>query len=231
MLTRHRSILNEEIKMAIIQSGADSTLLTVDPSFKSARVTIKPDELTGAYQLSLASGALTTVAASTASAGTLFSFRYAPGTSNVCVVKRVSVGWVQTTAFGAAQQMGLGLFVARGFSGADSGGTAATLSGDNQKMRTSLATTGVSNINVGTTAALTAGTRTLDAQPLGAAYFWVPGVGTQLVNTELLAYDVNDYPLVLANQEGFCIQNLILMGATGVGTLVVNVEWFEASAY
>lgn len=217
--------------MAIIQSGADSTLLTVDPSFKAARVVVKPDELTGAYQISLASGALTTVAASTASAGTLFSFRYAPGGSTVCVVKRVSVNWVQTTAFGAAQQMGLGLFVARNFTGADSGGTAATLTGNNQKYRTSLATTSVSNINIGTTGALTAGTRTLDAQPLGSTYYYVSGVGTSLVNTDLLSYDPNDYPLVLANQEGFTIQNLVLMGATGVGTLVVNVEWFEANSY
>ena len=217
--------------MAIIQSGVDSTLLTVDPTFKSARVTIKPDELTGAFQLSMTSGALTTVAAGTASAGTVFSFRYAPGGSTVCVVKRVSLNWVQTTAFGAAQQMGFGLFVARGFSGADSGGTAATLSGDNNKMRTSLANIGVSNINIGSTGALTAGTRTLDAQPLGAVNFWVPGVGTQLVTTEMLAYDVNDYPLVLENNEGFVIQNQILMGASGVGTLVVNVEWFEATSY
>lgn len=217
--------------MAIIQSGADSTLLTVDPSFKAARVVIKPDEMTGAYQLSMASGALTTVAASTASAGTVFSFRYAPGGSTVCVVKRVSVGFVCTTAFGTAQQMGFGLFAARGFSGADSGGTAATLTGNNQKYRTSLATTSVSNINMATTGALTAGTRTLDAQPLGSTYFYVGGVGTSLVQTDLLSYDPNDYPFVLANQEGFTIQNLVLMGASGVGTLVVNVEWFEANSY
>lgn len=217
--------------MAIIQSGVDSTLMTVDPTMKAAHMVIKPDEMTGAYQLSLASGALTTVAASTASAGTLFSFRYAPGGSTVCVVKRVSVGWVQTTAFGAAQQMGLGLFAARSFTGADSGGTAATLSGNNNKYRTSFATTGVSNINIGTTGALTAGTRTLDTQPLGAVYYWVGAAGTSLVQTDLLSYDANDYPFVLANQEGFTIQNLVLMGATGVGTLVVNVEWFEATSY
>jgi hypothetical protein len=217
--------------MALIQSGADSTLMTVDPTMKAAHTVIKPDELTGAYQLSMASGALTTVAASTSSAGTVFSFRYAPGGSTVCVVKRVSVGFVCTTAFGAAQQMGFGLFAARSFSGADSGGTSATLTGNNNKYRTSLATTSVSGINMATTGALTAGTRTLDAQPLGSTYFWVPGVGTSLVNTDLLSYDANDYPFVLANQEGFCIQNLILMGATGVGTLVVNVEWFEANSY
>ena len=217
--------------MALIQSGVDSTLLTVDPTMKAAHVVIKPDELTGAYQLAQASGALTTIAASTSSAGTVFSFRYAPGGSTVCVVKRVSVGFVCTTAFGAAQQMGYGLYAARSFSGADSGGTAATLTGNNQKYRTSLATTGVTNINMATTAQLTAGTRTLDSQALGATYFWVPAAGTSLVQTDLLSYDPNDYPFVLATGEGFVIQNLVLMGATGVGTLVVNVEWFEATSY
>jgi hypothetical protein len=217
--------------MALIQSGADSTLLTVDPTFKSARVTIKPDELTGAFQMSMASGGLTTVAAGTASAGTVYSFRYAPGTDTVCVVKRVSLNWVQTTAFGAAQQMGFALYAARSFSGADSGGTAATLTGNNNKMRTSLATSGVSNVNIGSTGALTAGTRTLDAQPLSQINFWVAGVGTQLATTEMMTYDINDYPLVLANQEGFVILNQVLMGASGVGTLVVNVEWFEANSY
>lgn len=217
--------------MALIQSGIDTTLMTVDPTMKAAHMVIKPDELTGAYQLSLTSGALTTVAAGTASAGTVFSFRYAPGTGNVCVVKRISVGFVTTTAFSSAQQMGFGLFAARSFSGADSGGTAATLSGNNNKYRTSLATTSVSNINIGTTGALTAGTRTLDAQPLGTVNFWVSGVGTSLTTTDLISYDPNDYPFVLANQEGFVIQNQILMGAAGVGTLVVNVEWFEATSY
>ena len=217
--------------MALIQSGIDTTLMTVDPTMKAAHVVIKPDELTGAYQLSLTSGALTTVAAGTASAGTVYSFRYAPGGSTVCVIKRVAVGFVTTTAFGTAQQMGFGLFAARSFTGADSGGTAAVLTGNNNKYRTSLATSSVTNVNIGTTGALTAGTRTLDAQPLGTVNFWVAGVGTSLTNTDLISYDPNDYPFVLANQEGFVIQNQILMGATGVGTLVVNVEWFEATSY
>lgn len=213
--------------MALIQSGADSTLLTVDPTFKAARVVIKPDEMTGAYQLSLASGALTTVAA----AGPIFSFRWAPGTSALCVVKRVSVGFVCTTAFGAAQQMGFGVYVARSFSGSDSGGTAATLTGNNNKYRTSMATTGVTDLRIASTAALTAGTRTLDSQALGTNYFYVPGVGTSLAQTDLISYDANDYPVVLANNEGLVITNQVLMGASGVGTAVVNIEWFEAASY
>lgn len=213
--------------MALIQSGVDSTLLTVDPTFKAARVVIKPDELTGAYQLSVPTGAITTIAAG----APIFSFRWAPGTGALCVVKRISVGFVCTTGFGVAQTMGFGVFAARSFSGSDSGQTAIVLTGNNNKYRTSLGTTGVTDARVAGTAAITVGTRTLDANPLGLTYFWVPGVGTSLAQTDLISYDANDYPIVLANNEGLVINNSILMGATGVGNAIINIEWFETNAY
>jgi len=213
--------------MALIQSGVDSTLLTVDPTMKAARVVIKPDELTGAFQLSVPTGAVTTLAAG----APVFSFRWAPGTGAVCVVKRISVGFVCTTAFGAAQQMGLGVYAARSFSGSDSGQTAVVLTGNNNKYRTSLAGSAMTDVRVSGTAAITAGTRTLDANPLGTTYFWVPGVGTSLTQTDLISYDANDYPIVLANNEGLVITNQILMGATGVGNIIIGIEWFETAAY
>ena len=214
--------------MAVIQTPGSSTLASVSPGFKSLTTSIKPDDSAGAYQIGVRSGAMTVVAAN----APVFSFRFAPGTGQLCVVKRVTVSWVTTTGFTAGQAMGFGLFYARNFLTSDSGGTAiAPINNNNQQFRTKLDTAQVTDLRIPTTGALTAGTRTLDAQPLGAVNFWVPAVGTQLVTTEMLAYDVNDYPLVLANNEGFVIQNQILMGATGVGTLVVNVEWFEADSY
>ena len=205
--------------------------MTVDPTFKTARVVIKPDEMLGSYQVSANTGGLTTVAASTSSAGTIFSFRYvAGGSGTVAIVKRISVGFVCTTAFGTAQQMSYGIFAARGFTASDSGGTALTLTGNNNKMRTSSASS-TALAQIATTGALTAGTRTIDSQPIAMTNFWVPGAGTSLVQTEILNYDAGDYNLVLATNEGFVINNMILMGATGVGTATVNVEWFEAAAY
>lgn len=218
--------------MALIQSGVTTDLMTVDPTFKSARVVVKPDEMLGSYQVSANTGALTTVAASTSSAGTIFSFRYlAGGSGTVAVVKRISVGFVCTTAFGTPQMMGYGVFAARGFTASDSGGTALTLTGNNNKMRTSFATSTVADARVATTGALTAGTRTIDSQPIAMTNFWVPAAGTSLVQTEILNYDAGDYNLVLGTNEGFVINNMVLMGATGVGTATVNVEWFEAAAY
>jgi hypothetical protein len=212
--------------MAIIQSGVDATQLTIDPTLKTARVVLKPDELTGAYQYSGASAATTGLSAT----NPVFSFRYSPGTSAVCVVKRVSIGFV-TTAFTTAGQHSFGLFAARSFSGSDSGGSGTTLSGNNNKYRTSLATTGVADIRISTSGTLTAGTRTLDTNPLGLANFYVSAVGTSLAPTELINYDINDYPLVLANNEGFVITSVLAFPVSNAGTIVVNVEWFETSAY
>lgn len=217
--------------MAIIQSAASTDLATVDSTMKAVHLVLKPDELVGAYQLSATSGAMTLIAA----AGPVFSFRYAPGTGQVCVVKRVLVAWNTTTGFTTGQAMGYGLYFARAFTATDSGGTAlAPIIGSSQKYRTNqMITSQVTDARIPTTAVLTAGTRTLDTQALGQVYFYVPTTtaGTHLTNTDLISYDIDDYPLVLQNNEGFVITNQILMGAAGVGTLTVNVEWFETNYY
>lgn len=216
--------------MAVIQTPGSSTLASVSPGFKSLTTSIKPDDSAGAYQIGVRSGAMTVVAAN----APVFSFRFAPGTGQLCVVKRVTVSWVTTTGFTAGQAMGFGIFYARNFLTSDSGGTAiAPINNNNQQFRTKLDTAQVTDLRIPTTGALTAGTRTLDAQPLGAVRFFAPTTtaGTQLLTTNLLLYSATEHPMVLQNNEGFVINNQILMGAAGVGTLAVNVEWFETDAY
>jgi hypothetical protein len=216
--------------MAVIQTPNDNTLATVDPTMKSMHASIKPDDAVGAFRIASTSGAVTVVAGG----GTLFSFRFAPGTGQLCVLKRITVTWNTTTGYTAGQIMGFGLFFARSFLASDSGGTAlGPILGSNQKFRTRLNTSQVTDVRMATTAALTAGTRTLDSQALGSTYFYsaTTTVGSLLRITNLLAYSANDYPFILQNNEGFVINNLVTMGAGGVGTLSVNVEWFETDAY
>lgn len=217
--------------MAVIQSAASTDIATVDPTMTALRTVLKPDQNVGAYQTSATSGAMTLIAA----AGPVFSFRYAPGTGQVCVIKRVIVSWTTTTGFTAGQAMGFGLFAARSFTANDTGGTALTpILGSSQKYRTaSFVSSMVTDARISTTAVLTAGTRTLDTQALGQAIFYSPTTtaGSFLSNTDLLNHDAGDYHLVLQNNEGFVITNQILMGAAGVGTLTVNVEWFETNYF
>jgi hypothetical protein len=218
--------------MAIIQSGANSTVLqTVDPTFLAARFTERPPEILGAYQMGLTSGALTVVAAG----GTVFSFRWAPATTTqLCLVRRVEVGFSTITAFGTAQSLQYSMQVARQWTASDTGGTAASFAQTNTaKMRTTMPTSafaGGGQIMIATTGANSAGTRTLDSQAMAFTNGTSSAIATTLPATPIWQHQSGDYPLILANNEGFIINNVQLMGATGVINLVVNVEWMELAA-
>jgi hypothetical protein len=92
----------------------------------------------------------------------------------------------------------------------------------------------VTDIRIASTGTLTAGTRTLDTNPLARVDAWIgattAGVGTTLVNTNLVFYNINDYPIVLENNAGFVITN-ILASVVMVYRMTVNIEWFETDAY
>lgn len=216
--------------MAVIQSATTTDIATVDPTMYAFRTSIKPDEQTGAYNIGATTGAMTAIAAN----GPVFSFRYAPGYGQLCVVKRVTVTATVIAGFTAGQSIGYGLFVARNFLASDTGGTAlAPFTNSNQKVRTLLTSSGVTDCRISTTGVLTAGTRTLDSQSLGITYAYAPTAtpGTILTNVPLISYNANDYPLVLQNNEGFVITNQVLQGSGGTVGLTINVEWFETDAY
>jgi len=218
--------------MAIIQSGAaGTTLLTVDPTFNAIRTSDHPPEILGAYQLGLTSGALTVAAAGS----TVFSFRWAPATSTLlCMVRRVEIGFSTTTAFGTAQALQYSMQVARNWSASDTGGTAAAFTQTNTaKFRTVMPTSafaGGGQIMIANTGANTAGTRTLDTQAMAFTQGASTAIGTVLSSTPIWQHQPGDYPLILANNEGFIINNVTTMGATGVINLTVNVEWMELNA-
>lgn len=218
--------------MAIIQSGANSTVLqTVDPTMTAARLSIRPPELLGAYEMGLVSGNVTTVAAG----ATVYSFRWAPATStNLCMIRRVEIGFSTITAFGAAQSLQYSLQIARQWSTNDTVGTIASFAQTNTaKMRTAMPTSafaGGGQIMIATTGAITAGVRTLDSQAMAFSTGTSNAIGVTMPNTALIQHQTGDYPIIFAANEGFIINNVQLMGATGVINLYVNVEWFELAA-
>lgn len=221
--------------MAIIQTAAASSgSAVVDPTFQSIRVSERPPEILGAYQIALISGALTGVAAG----GTVYSLRWSPSVStNLCMIRRVEIGVATTTAFTAAQSLQYSMTIARAFTSNDSGGLSASLAQANTgKMRTSMpnsAFTSSGNLQIASTGTMTAVARTLDSFPI--AYVATGGTGasptpTIMPITPIYQHQAGDYPLILANNEGFVILNTILMGAAGIINLTVNVEWMELSA-
>lgn len=219
--------------MAIIQSGASSTtLLTVDPTFVAARVSDHPPEILGAYSMGLVSGLVTGAAAG----AVIYAFRWAPSTTtNLCMVRRVEVGFVTTTAFTTAQGLAFSLQAARSFTASyTTGGTQALFTQTNTgKHRTNMPNSGFTTggqLYISTTGGITGGTNVPDTQVLGYATGASTGVGTGLTPAAIFQHQAGDYPLIFANNEGFIINNVQAMGAGGVVNLYVNVEWMELAA-
>ncbi len=213
--------------MAVLQSGASTATMTVDPTLAAARVNLRPNELTGSYRASLVSG---TIAASTA-AGVLYTFKYT-GTG-VCIVRSVQVGEQVTTAY-TQGSMRLGLYVVRSsFTQGTTNGTLTTFSVN--RKRTSLAGPNAAAV-ICTTTVITGDTvGAEDATAYGHVLLNLPASITTTpvdgLRDFIGPYNASAYPLVLAANEGFRIKNDTAFAATGSGNLVVTVEWEEAAAY
>lgn len=203
------------------------------------RVNVKTlDKFEGAYRVSAVSGLITGLSAG----DPVFSVRWAPvlPTANArflttLVLERLRVKWRTISGFTAAQEVGFDVFQARAFTASDSTGTAVVLTGNNQKKRTSAPTSSVTDMRIAATGALTAGTRTLDAQPIAtddfaelAAAATVPKGRTEL---EVLDQDQDRYPVVLAAKEGLVVTNRVAFGAGGTGRLIVEMDWLELQRY
>ena len=215
--------------MAIQTQGTTGNIMEVDTTFKAARMTLRPAEVLGWHSIGAQSGLVTGVAAN----GALFSLRNIA--ANPIMVRRIGIGFTITTGFTAAQTLDWGLNIARAFTASDTGGTAVALTGSNTKHRTSLATPTSLDCRIATTAALTAGTKTLDTNTMSQinAYAIAAGAGAAMPASlsNLFGHDAGDYPLILAQNEGLNILNLTAMGAAGVGKFYVNMELAEVTSY
>lgn len=215
--------------MAIQILGVDgNTVQAVDPQFNATRTSMRPVQCLGRNSVAAPTGIITVIAAG----GAIFSFRNI--SANLIMVRRVGIGFVCTTAFTTAQRMEFRLTVARAFTASDTGGTALALTGDQGKHRTSLSTPTSVDCRISGVAALTAGTKTLDTINLGYVGFWVAGVGSVLqadTADNLFSHNSGDYPLILAQNEGFNILNSFLMGAAGAGVAYVSMEFAEVTSF
>lgn len=161
-------------------------------------------------------------------------------TTNLAVIKEISVdGLYATTAF-AAGGIAIEAFVARSFTAENGapGGTALTISGNNQNLRTSMAAVGLGVIRIASTAALAAPTWTLDAQPIGRIHTHSSGgVGSAtpiigsiyMPKTELFRAAPGEHPIVLAQDEGIAI--LATVPGTGVWLAGIRLKWAEVPAF
>lgn len=213
-----------------IQNAGGTVVADVDTKFKALAVSIRPAEVTGWFSLAGKSGAATGIAAN----GLIFVLRQAAA-ATLLLVRRVGLGFIATTGFTAAQVLDFQMLISRAYTVGPSGGTALAITGNTNKHRTSFASPTAIDCRISTTAALTAGTRTQDANFVSmiGAYATAAGVGAIIPPspTNLFGHDPEDYPIVLQQNEGIEVQVTTTMGAGGVGNIYASVEFAEVTAY
>lgn len=222
--------------MAVIQSGDSIDLLSVDPTFKSARVS--PSPLDHGSQGAYSGGGFTGVLPAALGANSeIFQFRWTDAT-RFAVIRRVRVSSaVSTTFFAAGVPAQIDLVKATAWTVQGTGGTGVSPS-TFFKRRTSMANTLVASgdIRVSTTAALGAGTKVLESSALVVLAASAPTAGPRgqiiPVGTVLWQADVGDgdHPLVLAANEGFVIRS-VAVPATGTWMAAISVDWTEVSSF
>lgn len=208
--------------MGIQVWGLDGTVQEVDQPFNAARVAIWPGPEIACVSLGVQTGVLPTA---TPAGALLFSLRNAG--SNLLLVRRVTVGFAIATNFTTSQRIELALTLARGWTAFESGGNLVSFAGNRHRQATPPLN---AEARVATTAGLTAGTgRAVDAQYFGLAHGGASAAVTTMPATPLVSLDAGDYPLVLANNEGFVVTNGFLFGAGGSGVVYINLEIAEIS--
>lgn len=185
------------------------------------------------------SGFTGTIGAALAANSELLQFRFLSGTKSFALVHYVRVDGLGIVAVATAGgPLGWYLTPARGWTAAGSGGTRIAVSGDNLQTETALPNSQVNDLGIATTGALTAGTKTLDANGQGQH---IITVGTGAITTYQMmnmaqgdlynAVNEGGQPLVFANQEGFAIRTTHAGPTALTYTIGFTVVWSEVVAY
>jgi hypothetical protein len=226
--------------MALQIQGAGGSIAEVG-AFSSVPVhTVNKPEPYGALGHYDFCGMTGAIAAGLAANGELLQLRWIDAT-RLCLIKKVKVtGMRATTAF-AVGAIDIKVTKATSWSADGSGGGAVAVGGQENRLRTSM---GLSLLSTGfrlaTTAALGAGTKTLNTNDFGCiATHSSAGVGaaTPIVGSIYLpTYDLfeqdqadGEHPIVLAQNEGIVVRATV--PATGVWNLGIAVKWVEVAAF
>lgn len=167
-----------------------------------------------------------------AAAGIIAALRWGNTAGIKQRITSIEVGLVVNTGFTAAQLVGFDLVVGRTYTANHTGGTPGTLTGENSQMRSeaTVEATRVTDLRIATTAALGGGTVTADTALLGIDEVWAlaatAGAKIQKV------YDFTDSELgglILKQDEGVLIRNLVAEGAAGTAQFFVTFAWDEGT--
>lgn len=223
--------------MAVLEGGVSASLAEIGVgAAKGLHVIAKPTDYgsLGHYRIGVSTGILP---AALAANSEVFQFRWTDAT-RLCNIMRVRItASVTTTMFAAGVPVEIDLIKSTGWTVAGTGGTAITPSTD-LKLRTSMGSTLLvaGDMRVATTAALGAGTKTLETNAMSKQVSGGPITaslnGTIFPLTDLLEPDVasGSHPLTLVQNEGFSIRSNAVP-ATGTWRMAIQVAWHEVTAY
>lgn len=199
----------------------------------------------GHYAAILVTG---TIAAGMAALGELVQMRWVDAT-RFCLIHEVQVLEFYNVA--TAWTSGRFLFdviISRAWTADGTGGNAVSVTGDQLNLRTSMGSSLFSTgFRLATTAALGAGTKTLDTLPMGATYGRVDAVAVKhhIPQSNVVAtaspaagpgiyiwkVDIasGEHPITLATNEGISIRATV--PATGTWAASFLVKWSELTAF
>ena len=216
--------------MAIIRDGVTAAnLLGVDPTLKALRSSSHPMESLGQYTLSEFTGLTTGIAAN----GEVFQVRWTDAT-NLMVLRYLKIRWATVTGFTAAQECALSASKVSAWSADGSGGTTITPSVSNTTNRNSYPVSKIGSMRIATTGALTAGTKTIAANPFLTMMRKTMAAAATVQDTdfeaEFRSSEGNVSPIILAQNEGIVVRNVIAQGAGGTARLAITMYWEEILA-
>ena len=224
--------------MAIQVQGNAGTVAEVDgTTFRALRVTPRPVDY-GALGIYSYGGSTGIIPAALAANSEVFQFRWVDAT-RFAAIRRVRLSAsVTTTMFAAGVPVEIAMWKATGWTGQGTGGTGVTPAAE-LKCRTSMGSTlvGAGDIRIATTAALGAGTKSLETNAMRSIV--AGGPITASLNGTIIAPGTlfweaepgdGGHPLVLTTNEGFVIRS-VAVPATGTWRLSVMVDWAEVTAY
>ncbi len=190
----------------------------------------------GHYSAALSSGIIPVIGTFGAN-GEIMQWRWSD-TTRLCLIRKVTLDVSITTTMAAAGvPLEIAMLKSSAWSGVGTGGTRPTF-GTQCKMRSTMGSTllGANDVGISTTAALGAGTKTLETTPIANAIAGMP-ITNSLTGITLLNYILFDanmgdggHPLTFATQEGF---SLTVVNAPGTGTwrLGVKIQWCELASF
>jgi len=222
--------------MSIQISGNSGVIIgSAEEARRPLQVTQMPIGGNG-YRLSAFTG---TIGAALAANSELFQFRWLSGTKTRAIIQKVifdGMGMVAVST--AVGPLGFMMKAARVWSVVGSGGTRIANTGDNMQLETAQPVAQVNDIGIATTGALTAGTKTKDANAIGQA---IGGIGTAAITAygptsvvmpqPLLDASSGAFPLILADQEGFTIDTTHVGPAGFTYVAGFTVQWVEMAAF